>query len=125
MNRGEILHELRRRGEFDSADDAENALVATLSVLGERLAGGETRDLGAQLPSELADALGSRGSGERFDLTEFYRRVAEREERDVNPAIARDHARVVLDVVLSAVSAGEREDVVHQLPEEYRRDLID
>jgi uncharacterized protein (DUF2267 family) len=124
MNRGELIHEVQRRGDFVSVDDAEAACTATLSVLGERLAGGEAKDLAAQLPRELADVVQTRGPGERFDLQEFYRRVAEREERDVNPAVAREHARVVMGVVLSAVSSGERDDVLAQLPKEYRADLV-
>jgi uncharacterized protein (DUF2267 family) len=124
MNRGELVHEVQRRGDFDSAEAAEAAVLATLSVLGERLKGGEAKDLAAQLPRELADAVETRGPGERFDLTEFYRRVAEREERDVNPALARDHARIVLEVVLDAVSPGERDDVLHQLPEGWRNDIF-
>jgi uncharacterized protein (DUF2267 family) len=124
VNRGEFVHAVQRRGGFDSADGAEAALTATLSVLGERLTGDEARDLAAQLPGEIADAVETHGPGERFDLEEFYRRVAEREERDVNPAVAREHARAVMDVVLGAVSGGERADVVAQLPLEYRSDLI-
>lgn len=125
MNRGEIVHELQRRGDFTDATAAEDALLATLSVLGERLKGGEARDLAAQLPRELADALPTDGPGDRFDITEFLRRVAEREEADVSTAIARQHARIVLDVVLSVVSAGERDDVIAQLPQEIVDELIE
>lgn len=119
MNRGELIHEVERRGEFPDAAAAEDAVIATLSVLGERLKGGEAKDLAAQLPAELADAVQTRGPGERFDADEFCRRVAEREERDVSSAIAREHVRVVLDVVLGSVSTGERDDVIAQLPDEY------
>lgn len=124
MNYGEFVHELQRRGDFASSDDARAALTATLTALGERLTGNEAKDLAAQLPEELAEALPTRGPGERFGLDEFYRRVASREERDVNPAVAREHARVVLDVVLNAVSRGERDDVLAQLPAEYVADLV-
>jgi uncharacterized protein (DUF2267 family) len=124
MNRGQIVHELQRRGDFSSAEDAEAAVTATLSVLGERLAGGETKDLAAQLPPEFAEALPISGPGERFDLAEFYRRVAAREERDTDSNTAREHARAVMRVVLDAVSAGERSDVVAQLPADYRADLV-
>jgi uncharacterized protein (DUF2267 family) len=124
MNRGELVHEVRRRGEFRDAAAAEDAVLATLSVLGERLRGGEAKDLAAQLPAELADAVQTTGPGDAFDVMEFCRRVAAREEADVSTAIARRHARVVLDVVLGAVSAGERDDVLAQLPDEYVRELI-
>jgi uncharacterized protein (DUF2267 family) len=55
MNRGELIHEVERQGEFPDAAAAEDAVIATLSVLGERLKGGEAKDLAAQLPAERAD----------------------------------------------------------------------
>jgi uncharacterized protein (DUF2267 family) len=123
VNRGEIVHEVERRGEFPDAAAAEDAVLATLSVLGERLKGGEAKDLAAQLPADLADAVQTTGPGERFDVDEFCRRVAEREERDVSSAVARQHVRVVLDVVLGSVSSGERDDVLAQLPDDYLETL--
>jgi uncharacterized protein (DUF2267 family) len=125
MNTGEIIHEVQRRGEFADAGSAEDAVLATLSVLGERLKGGEAKDLAAQLPSELADAVQTEGPGDRFDVIEFVRRIAEREEADVSTAVARQHAQVVLDVILGAVTPGERSDVIAQLPQEYVTELID
>ena len=125
MNRGELIHEVQRRGEFPDAAAAEDAVLATLSVLGERLKGGEARDLAAQLPGELADAVQTSGPGERFDVHEFSRRVAEREDRDVSSAVALQHASVVLQVVLGSVSSGERDDVIAQLPAEYIETLLE
>jgi len=124
MNRGELIHEVQRRGEFADAAAAEDAVLATLSVLGERLKGGEARDLAAQLPADLADAVQTSGPGDRFDAQEFCRRVAEREERDVSTAVAQQHVQVVFDVVLGSVSSGERDDVIAQLPEEYVGTLL-
>ena len=124
MNRGELIHEVQRRGDFPDAVAAEDAVLATLAALGERLKGGEARDLAAQLPADLADAVQTTGPGERFDVQEFCRRVAEREERDVSSAIARNHASVVLQVVLESVSSGERDDVIAQLPAEYVETLL-
>ncbi len=124
MNRGELIHEVQRRGDFPDAVAAEDAVLATLAALGERLKGGEARDLAAQLPADLADAVQTTGPGERFDVHEFCRRVAEREERDVTSAIARNHASVVLQVVLESVSSGERDDVIAQLPAEYVETLL-
>ena len=98
------MHEVQRRGEFEDRAAAEDAVLATLSVLGERLKGGEAKDLAAQLPAELAEALPTDGPGERFDVMEFVRRVAAREARDVSTPIAKQHARVVLAVVLGSIS---------------------
>ncbi len=125
MNRGELIHEVQRRGDFADAAAAEDAVLATLSVLGERLKGGEARDLAAQLPGDLADAVQTSGPGDRFDAQEFCRRVAEREDGEVSTAVAEQHVRVVLDVVLGSVSSGERDDVIAQLPEEYVGTLLE
>ena len=61
-------------------------MLATLSVLGERLKVGEARDLTAQLPADFADAVATSRPGDAFDINEFCRRVAEREEREISSA---------------------------------------
>jgi uncharacterized protein (DUF2267 family) len=92
-------------------------LRARLRTLGERLAGGESFDLASQLPKELVNELPERAPGERFGVEEFYRRVAEREGTD--PATARRHARAVMMVPRQAVTSGEFDDLLSQLPKEY------
>lgn len=57
MNRGELIHEVQQRGDVPDAVAAEDAVLATLAALGERLEGGEARDLAAQLPAEYVDTL--------------------------------------------------------------------
>jgi uncharacterized protein (DUF2267 family) len=64
---------------MDSREHAERAVRASLEVLGQRLAGGEAKDLGSQLPAELKEILQGGGAGESFGVEEFYRRVAQRE----------------------------------------------
>lgn len=95
-----------------------NAIRATLQTLSERLQGGEPLDLAAQMPALLqrdADV----GHAERFDTSEFFHRVAERE--GVDEQQAQEHARAVLEVTSEAVSRGEINDVLSQLPEDYHR----
>ena len=74
---------------------AERAVKATLTVLGQRLEGGEAKDLASQLPGGLADALPNEGAGERFDVDTFYQRIAEQEGEGVTVAQARQHARAI------------------------------
>jgi uncharacterized protein (DUF2267 family) len=119
MQYGEFVNRVAERAGFGSTEEADRAATATLSVLGERLKGGEPKDAGAQLPPELADAIGFRGPGEIFDLTEFYRRVAEREGGGTLIVDAQWHAGAVMEVLLDAVSPGERDDILSQLPQEY------
>lgn len=119
MKRDEIVSAVRETGRIDSVEHAESAIGATLSVLGERLAGGETKDLASQLPPVFAQALPPSGRGERFALDEFYRRVAEREGRGCDEAHARQHARAVVAALKASISPDEFEEVAGQLPHGY------
>jgi len=112
----EMVAAVKRAADLPN-DQAERALRATLRTLGERLAGGESFDLASQLPGELQDELPPLAPGEPFSLEEFYRRVAERE--GTAPEEARRHARAVMAVLREAVSSGEFDDVLAQLPKEY------
>ncbi|HEY0471160.1 MAG TPA: DUF2267 domain-containing protein [Kribbella sp.] len=113
----EMVAAVKRAADLPDNDQAERALRATLRTLGERLAGGEPFDLASQLPGELKDELPPQGPGDAFSLEEFYRRVARREGTD--PETARRHARAVMAVLREAVSSGEFDDVLSQLPKEY------
>jgi uncharacterized protein (DUF2267 family) len=98
-------------GELGSREEAERAIKATLETLKQRLAGYEPDNLAAQLPEDLADPLRGEGGREGFALTEFYRRVAEKEDVDESRAVAL--------VLQEAVTTGEMDDVRHQLKDEY------
>ncbi len=119
MDADALLRRIDLEGEFSDQAHAERATGAVLSVLGERLSGGEPGDLAAQLPPEIAEALPDRGAGEVFGVEEFDRRVAEREGGRCSLPEAHRHAVAVMQVVLSAVSVGERREVAAQLPAEY------
>jgi uncharacterized protein (DUF2267 family) len=119
----QFVKEVRTRAELDSTERAEKVTRATLSVLGERLAGGEPGDLASQLPPEIADALRSQSPGESFDVDEFYRRVADREGTGCTPGQAREHAMAVMSTVVDTVTPGQRDDVASQLPAGYAERL--
>ncbi len=51
MKYDEFISQVQRRANLASREEAERATRATLETLGERLAGGEAKDLAAQLPS--------------------------------------------------------------------------
>ncbi|HZB81518.1 MAG TPA: DUF2267 domain-containing protein [Rubrobacteraceae bacterium] len=97
---------------------AEQAITATLETLSERLTGGEATDLAAQLPEELKAPL-QRSAEEagRFSLKEFYERVAEREGVDVETA--RNDSSAVMSVLRLAVTPGQLDDLMAQLPSEF------
>jgi uncharacterized protein (DUF2267 family) len=108
---------VQHRAQLSSEGKALTATKATLEVLGERLFGGEASDFAAQLPLELKSYVIQFESGQSFDLEEFFGRISDREGVDIDEAMR--HARAVLSVVAEAVSYGEIEDALAQLPEEW------
>jgi uncharacterized protein (DUF2267 family) len=100
-------------------DTVERVERATLRTLADRITGGEADDLASQLPAGLKESLRPpQEDAEAFGVEEFLRRVAERGD------VARDEARTgavaVLTTVREAVSPGEFDDILSQLPQEYR-----
>ncbi|MFI5486241.1 DUF2267 domain-containing protein [Micromonospora echinaurantiaca] len=94
---------------------------ATLETLAERLTGGEVLDLAVQLPKPLQLVLKPSPrteSADRFGGAEFVARVALR--AGVDEPAARDGARAVFVTLREAISGGEFDDVVAQLPRDYR-----
>jgi uncharacterized protein (DUF2267 family) len=100
-------------------DKAEQVERATLWVLADRISGGEAKDLAAQLPGPLKDPLEHADEpAEPFDVDEFVRRVAQRAHVDEDEA--RLGAAATLITVREAVTPGEFDDIISQLPQEYR-----
>jgi len=121
MKYDEFIAKVERRANLNSRVEAERAVGATLETLAERLAGGEPKDLAAQLPPEIAIYLQPplAGVGAPFTLAEFFRLVSEREGVPLSEASL--HARAVIAVLCEAVSMGEIENVRAQLPEDLRQ----
>lgn len=121
MKLHEFLGQVQHRAQMPDLDQALRATRVTLETLAERLGGEEPRHLAAQLPEELARFLRWQGYkySERLDSNEFLKRVSEREEVDLPVSVY--HVRVVLEVLQEAVSPGEINDVLAQLPADYRR----
>jgi uncharacterized protein (DUF2267 family) len=103
-----------------SSAEAEKLTRATLETLAERISGGEARDLAAQLPLPLQNPLlPASEEAEGFSFKEFVRRTAERAATDVGVAeIAVD---AVLATLRDAVTPGEFDDVLSQLPQDFKR----
>ncbi len=121
MKYDEFVAQVQRRADLKTRDEAVQAIQATLETLGERLAGGEAKDLAAQLPPEIATYLQQplAGSGVPFTLDDFFMRVAEREGCEL--AEATFNARVILGLVAEVVTMGEIENIRAQLPAEFRQ----
>lgn len=119
MKYDEFISEVESRARLGSREEAERASAATLETLGERLAGGEAKDLASQLPSELALYLQKGDSSVKtpFLLDEFFWRISQREGVDLNDATF--HARVVVALLSEVVTMGEIENVKAQLPKDF------
>ncbi|MEU4681464.1 DUF2267 domain-containing protein [Micromonospora sp. NPDC023737] len=120
MNHDTFIDQVAHRTKV-SSERAVALTSATLETLAERLTGGEVLDLAAQLPKPLQVVLkpGPRiEAADRFGAGEFIARVALR--AGVDEAAARDGVRAVLTTLREAITAGEFDDVMTQLPRDYR-----
>jgi uncharacterized protein (DUF2267 family) len=118
VNQKEFLESVTVRGRL-SPQQAERLTEATLTVLADRISAGEAEDLAAQLPKGVRDWLVSKEEpAQKLDLEEFIRRVSERAAVDLDTATR--GAWAVLSTIRRAVTTGEFEDVLAQLPKEFR-----
>jgi uncharacterized protein (DUF2267 family) len=100
------------------AEQAEILTRTALETLTDRLTAGEAMDLAAQLPKKLQVPLRPhQETAERFSLAEFTRRMGER--AGVNQAVAENGIRAVFATLREAVSGGEFDDVLAQLPPDF------
>lgn len=118
MQLHDFVREVQQQAQLDSREAAMRAIQATFETLSDRLIGNEPKHLAAQLPAPISDYLRRDGKGERFSPQEFCHRVAERE--GVDEDLARNHAHIVLRTLSAAVNDGEVEDMLQQLPQDYR-----
>lgn len=116
MNFDEFIGQVQHRARLSSRAQAERATRAVLETLAQRLSGGEPKNLASQLPWEIGRYLLEPPSGEgaRFGLRDFYDLVARRE--GIDTADAAYHVRAVASVLREAVSPGEWENMLAQLP---------
>lgn len=101
-----------------SSEQAVILTRATLETLADRLTAGERLDLAAQLPEPLQAAMRQRKeTAERFGLAEFTRRVGER--AGVDEGTATNGVRRVFTTLREAITGGEFDDLLAQLPREF------
>ena len=116
-----IDFEMRAAGCYEyPAEWVEKLTRATLATLAERITGGEAQDLAAQLPGPLKTALtGAQENAEAFSFEEFVERTAERAGTDVD--VAEVAVIAVFATLRDAVTPGEFDDVLSQLPSDFPR----
>lgn len=108
---------VQSRARLGSREAAIAAIRATLETMGERLVGGELKDIASQLPREIAYYLTRATTAQKLSLQDFHARVGAREPCDPPQAVF--HARVVMSVLELALSEGEVRDMRAQLPAEF------
>jgi len=118
MNYDEFVGQVQNRARLDTRGKAERAIEATLSTLAQRLAGGESEHLVAQLPEDIARRIETNpGRGESFSFDDFKIKVAEREGVEQGEAVF--HSRAVIEVWREAVSPQQVEHVKTNLTDDF------
>ena len=114
----EFIRAVQERARLDSRDEAIAITRAVLEALGERLDRKVRNGVEAQLPNELKEFLLVRKeTADRYDLAEFYTRIAARSQLKYQDALER--AGQVFSVLREAISDGEVQDMMESLPGEY------
>lgn len=116
MQPTEIIELVQERTGHDSAQPANDLLLAVLETLAERDLDGAQLNFAAQLPDEFGTVLthADKTGQEKFDADEFVRRVAQR--ADISEEQSETWTRATLSGLVESVSAGERNDFVSALP---------
>jgi uncharacterized protein (DUF2267 family) len=110
---------VRDRGEYGSTAEAATVAKSVLRVFAGRISVGEAGDLADQLPSPLDEAVrsGTQDRAESYGVEEFCRRIAQR--TGARPSTAEWDASAVLSTVADAVTGGELNQLLTQLPSGY------
>ncbi|MEU6776701.1 DUF2267 domain-containing protein [Streptomyces sp. NPDC046759] len=131
MRHDEMIGKVQALAQLPDRGSAERAAHAVVSTLSERLPSGLARHVAAQLPPDMAAAMreatdaaagaDAGASGERFGLTVFAGRVADRAGTDENTALR--EAAAVLEVLDAALAPELTERMAGALPADIR-DLL-
>ena len=118
MDHDTFIGKVQQRADLGSRGEADTAIRAVLTTLGERIQAGEANDLASQLPVEIDRYLEEAESGQQFDFEEFASRVAERVALDSLADRPGQLAQAVMSVVADATDTGQFQEVVTHLPQD-------
>ncbi|MEV6115331.1 DUF2267 domain-containing protein [Streptomyces sp. NPDC052109] len=128
MRHDEMIGKVQALAQLPDRGSAERAAHAVVSTLSERLPSGLARHVAAQLPHDMAAAMreaadASAGAdsgvpGERFGLTVFAGRVADRAGTDEDTALR--EAVAVMEVLDAALAPELTERMAGALPSDIR-----
>jgi uncharacterized protein (DUF2267 family) len=118
MQFDDFIRGVQERARLDTREESIAITRAVLETLGERLDRKVRNGIEAQLPNELkVFLLAKKENADRYDLAEFYSRVAARADMKYQDATERTWQ--VLSVLRQAISGGELQDIMESLPSEY------
>jgi len=130
MRYHELVEMVQEEGALDSQAEAERALRATLSSLGECLYRTERRHLASQLPkkakgflTEYVDDAVTRQGSACLTIQEFYDRVGAR--ADVTRSRAMERANAVAGVLRRELPEGEWQHIIDEMPKAYHELLAE
>lgn len=117
----DLVQLAREAADFDSDEQAERVVLATLAELGENVSPGEARALAQALPAAQAEALesGTRQDNTPETVREFLDRVAA--EADIDRAAVLPKVRSVMAALAEVAGEDELANARDQLPPEYGR----
>ncbi|RYC71024.1 MULTISPECIES: DUF2267 domain-containing protein [Spirosoma] len=122
MQYPEFIHEGKEKLGVDTEQEVLDITRAFLHTLTQHLAGNAADNLGAQLPAPLLDIIREispeeRDQGERFKLTEFYERVADKLNVDTDTGQRYTHQ--FMQVFGPMVTEGELHKLRITLSDDY------
>lgn len=120
MTIDEFYNQVGQRLGTSDRQEIESATRSVLAAVADRINRPEAQDLASQLPKELADLVKGRGGPvQKMDAETFMARI--QSDLDLQtPEQAERVSRSVLSVLKEAVSQGEWEDVMSQLPRDLQ-----
>lgn len=121
MDKSEFLKRFRKYANISTGEESEALCKVVFSLLSSRLTENESRDLRAQLPSELKEIWKvEEGKGvTKFHKREFLERIMH--DGNVNNLeFAEKAARGVFKVLKEQITKGEADDVAAQLPQDLK-----
>jgi uncharacterized protein (DUF2267 family) len=122
MQYPEFIHQAKARLGVETEQEVLDVTRAFLHTLTQHLAGNAADNLGAQLPAPLLDIIREispedRDRGERFKLTEFYERVADK--LGVDTETGKNYTHQFMQVFGQMVTEGELHKIRITLSDDY------
>ena len=122
MQYPEFIHEAKAKLGVETEQEVLDITRAFLHTLTQHMAGNAADNLGAQLPGPLLDIIrelspDERDQGQRFKLTEFYERVADK--LDVDVETGKQYTHQFMQVLGPMVTEGELHKIKITLSDDY------